>query len=68
MNRAQSHLQEVQLIAKLADLKDSHYQNMIVLQALTELLIEKGILTQAEIYTKANSLDRLTFDPPYPTA
>lgn len=52
------HLQEVDMIGKLADLKLDHYQNSLVLSAVIELLVEKGILTQDELETKAKQLDQ----------
>jgi 5-carboxymethyl-2-hydroxymuconate isomerase len=58
-NRIQSHFDEVQLIAKLADLKEDHYQTSLLLSAITELLIEKGILTADQIRSKADQLDHM---------
>lgn len=58
-NRIQSHFDEVQLIAKLADLKEDHYQTSLLLSAVTELLFDKGIITKDEILGKAAQLDRL---------
>lgn len=58
-NRIQSHFDEVQLIAKLADLKEDHYQTSLLLSAITELLIDKGILTKDEIRHKTAQLDQM---------
>lgn len=58
-NRIQSHFDEVQMIAKLADLKEDHYQTSLLLSTITELLIDKGILTKDEIREKAAQLDRM---------
>lgn len=52
------HLQEVDMIGKLADLKLDHYQNSLVLSAVIELLVEKGIFTQDELEAKAKQLDQ----------
>lgn len=57
MNRIQSHISEVDMIGKLADLKEEHYKNTLVLSAIIELLIEKNIVTMDEIETKAAGLD-----------
>jgi hypothetical protein len=57
MNRIQNHLDQVHLIAKLADLKEDHYQTSLLLSAVTQLLIEKGILSAKEIRAKAAELD-----------
>ncbi|WP_139492471.1 hypothetical protein [Brevibacillus dissolubilis] len=48
---------EVDILAKLADLRDADYQNTIVLHALIELLIQKGLFTRQELVAKANQLD-----------
>lgn len=60
------HLKEVELIGKLADLKLDHYQNSLVLSAMLELLVEKGILTRCEIEAKAKLLDQVSPDPNCP--
>jgi len=57
MNRIHSHLEEVDYIGKLADLKEDHYANTLVLSAVIELLLDKGILTRDEIGNKAAELD-----------
>lgn len=54
MNRIHSHLQEVDLIGKLADLKFDHYHQLMMLDAMIELLIEKGILSREELERKLN--------------
>lgn len=67
MDRIQSHLQEVNLIGKLADLKEEHYRNTLLLTALMELLIGKGILTRQEIDSKVTELDSIMIpDSAYP--
>jgi hypothetical protein len=67
MNRIQSHMQEVNMIAKLADLKEEHYRNSLLISALMELLIEKGLLKRQEIESKMVELDSLmTPDSAYP--
>lgn len=55
---------QVNIIGKLADLKDEHYRSTLALSAIIELLVEKGILTESEIRAKASALDALT---PLPT-
>lgn len=51
-------MEQVHLAAKLADLKEDHYRLLLNLSAMTELLIEKGVLTREEIALKAAALDR----------
>lgn len=57
MNHHFSHLNEVDYIGKLADLKEQHYQNTLILSAMLELLLEKGLLTHQDIENKAAQLD-----------
>lgn len=59
MNRIRRPLQEIDIIGKLADLKDQHYRNTLLLSALVELLIEKKILTTEEMDRKIKHLDQL---------
>ncbi|MCM3143909.1 hypothetical protein [Brevibacillus sp. MER 51] len=55
-------MKEVHLIAKLADLQEVDYHNTLVLHALIELLVAKGLLTHDELTAKVNELDtKLTF-------
>ncbi len=48
---------EVDIIAKLADLREVDYHNTLVLHSIIEILIEKGVLTREEILAKARQLD-----------
>lgn len=60
MNRIHSHLNDVDLIGKLADLKEQHYHNTLILSVMVDLLVAKGILTRDEIEATASKLDHLT--------
>lgn len=67
MNRIHSHLEEINLIGKLADLKDSHYSHSVTLSALIELLIDKGVFTAQELDHKSKEIDALlTPSPAHP--
>jgi hypothetical protein len=57
MRRNISHLDEVHMIGKLADLKEELYKNSLVIGALTELLIEKGLLNTEEVEERIARLD-----------
>ncbi|TVY10853.1 hypothetical protein FPZ49_06360 [Paenibacillus cremeus] len=57
MNRVHSPLEEIEWIGKLADLKEGHYQHALLLSAVIELLIEKGIITAHELASKAHALE-----------
>lgn len=55
--------QEVKQGALLADLKEATYNNALLLSALIDLLVEKGVITRHEISETANMLDQeLSFD------
>ncbi|WP_207953099.1 hypothetical protein [Paenibacillus agricola] len=56
MNRM-NHLDQVNWIAQLADLKHTHYHNSLLLSALIELLVEKGIMTAQDIAIMSAQLD-----------
>ena len=49
---------QVQLIAKIADLKEANYQNALALSALIEILVEKGVLTPEDFHRKAAMLEK----------
>ncbi|QRG67658.1 hypothetical protein [Brevibacillus choshinensis] len=50
-------MKEVNLIAKLADLQEVDYQNTLVLHAVIELLVAKGLFTRDELAGKMSELD-----------
>ena len=58
----------VQFIGKLGDLKDEHYQLILVQHAMIELLIEKGVFSRQELEHKVTEIDRLMTGSPYPMA
>jgi hypothetical protein len=67
MNRIRTPMQEINMIGKLADLKEEHYRNTLLATAMMDLLIEKGLLTRDEIEAKMAALDRIMVpDPTYP--
>ncbi|MNM80931.1 hypothetical protein D3C81_929140 [compost metagenome] len=59
---------EVNILAKLADIKEEHYHQLVTLSAMMELCIEKGILTREEIQKKVDEIDAIIDLPPYPMA
>lgn len=59
MNRIHSHLNEIDMIGKLADLKDAQYHQSLVIEALIELFVEKNIITRKELALKAAELESL---------
>ncbi len=52
-------MREVRIVAKLADLTEELYRLQLMLDAMTMLLIEKGLLSAQELRDKAALLDRL---------
>jgi hypothetical protein len=66
LNRMRPHLSEVDLIGKLADLKEEHYRNTLVISAIIELLVDKGIVSIQEIEAKAIELDAVIPDSSIP--
>ncbi|UJF33346.1 hypothetical protein [Paenibacillus hexagrammi] len=67
MNRIHSHLDEINMIGKLADLKESHYHQSLVLSSLIQLLIDKGLITAQELQQKSKELDASLTPTPNPT-
>lgn len=57
MNRNYHPLDEINIIAQISDLKEVDYKNTLLISALIELLMEKGILTRKEILQKANQME-----------
>ncbi len=57
MTTRRSVMEEVNLIAKIADLQETDYQNTLILHAMIELLIQKGLITKDELVTQARSID-----------
>ncbi|RNB83404.1 hypothetical protein EDM56_22330 [Brevibacillus fluminis] len=52
-----SPFQEVNVLAKLADLQETEYHNTVLLHGIIELLIQKGVLTREELLAKARQID-----------
>lgn len=50
---------EIQYTAQLADMKEIDYRHSLVIAALCELLVAKGIIGRQEIREKARELDAL---------
>ncbi|WP_249860285.1 nitrile hydratase subunit alpha [Paenibacillus konkukensis] len=50
-------MEQVDWIGKLADLKLAHYQNSLIVSALIEVLVEKGIITAQDIAAMSEQLD-----------
>lgn len=57
MNRVRSHMDEINMIGKLAELKEAHYKNTLLLHAMMDLLIEKKVLTSDELSARMAEID-----------
>ncbi|QDX91857.1 hypothetical protein EEL32_17770 [Brevibacillus laterosporus] len=57
MKQPFSPLDQLDILAKLSDLRHVDYHNTLVLHAIIELLTEKGILSHEEVTAKAQQLD-----------
>lgn len=66
MEYSSASLNEVNVLAKLADMKEEHYHQLLTLSAIMELLMEKGILSREEIEKKALEIDGFLTTPPFP--
>ncbi|WP_378950494.1 hypothetical protein [Pelosinus sp. sgz500959] len=53
-------INDINLIGKLADLKDTEYKNTLAISILIELLIDKGIFTREEFTHKSWDIEKST--------
>jgi hypothetical protein len=49
----------IQVYAALADMKEIDYKNTLAITSLIELLIEKGLISRAELAARAQHLDAM---------
>ncbi|MFD1176530.1 hypothetical protein ACFQ3W_09485 [Paenibacillus puldeungensis] len=66
MDYSSASMNEVNVLAKLADMKEEHYHQLLTLSVIMELLMEKGILSREEIEKKALEIDGFLTTPPFP--
>lgn len=59
MNKCNKSLENVNIIAQIADMKTIDYNNLLSIITIYELLVEKGIISCDEFKNKFNELDRL---------
>jgi len=50
-------MNDINLVGQIADLKENNYKNTLVISALIEVLIEKGVFTRKELIKKIEQLD-----------
>ncbi len=56
MKRTES-IKLIDIYGQLADLKEIDYKNSLVITALIEILVEKGLIERAQVIEKAQELD-----------
>lgn len=66
MNRFKTAIDEINLVSKLADMKELQYQNMLLLHALIETLVDQKLLCKKELTSKVRWLDDITVDTSRP--
>ncbi len=59
MNKINTLPKEINIVGKLADLKEINYKNTLINTTLVELLIEKGIISRQEFIEKMKELDNI---------
>lgn len=53
-------MKNLDMMAQLADLKDTDYKNTLAISVLLELLVEKNILSRRDFAQKARQLEAST--------
>ena len=53
---------DIDIYAKIGDLKEIYYRNTLAIATLIELLVEKGIITRREFAQKSLVLDSMSID------
>lgn len=56
MKRTES-IKLIDIYGQLADLKEIDYKNSLVITALIEILVEKGLIERTQVIEKAQELD-----------
>lgn len=58
------NMNQVEMMAQVADIKEYLYRTTLGLTSLIESLIDQGIITREQLLSKANELEtELLFDP-----
>ncbi|HHY04274.1 MAG TPA: hypothetical protein GX534_03710 [Thermoanaerobacterales bacterium] len=55
-------MDNIDIIAKLSDMKIVDYKNTLALVSLIEVLVEKGIIQKDDIALKAAEIDKIECD------
>lgn len=59
MNKCKQTVENVNVIAQLADMKTLDYNNLLSIITIYELLVEKGVISHDEFKNKFKALDQL---------
>jgi len=57
MKTADYGWQFLELASRMSEMKHDHYRQLLAVSTLIELLVEKGLLTQDEIRSKASEME-----------
>jgi len=52
-------MNDIDVLAQLADLKDIDYRNTLAIASIIEVLVDKGIINRNDIAIKARNLDSM---------
>lgn len=54
-------MEEINLISQIGDMKVINYKNTLAIASIIEILLEKNIITYADIRNKVQELDEMAF-------
>lgn len=54
-------MEEISLISQIGDMKEINYKNTLAIASIIEILLEKNIITYADIKNKVQELDEMAF-------
>ncbi|RKD28759.1 hypothetical protein [Thermohalobacter berrensis] len=55
-------MDNIDILAKIGDLKENDYRNTLAIASIIEVLIEKGIVDRYDIARMARKLDSMTIE------
>ncbi|MTI48747.1 hypothetical protein [Sporosalibacterium faouarense] len=55
-------MNELEILAKLGDMKEVDYRNTLALASIIEVLVDKGVINRRDIATKAKELDSMSIE------
>ncbi len=55
-------MDDLDILAKIGDMKEIDYRNTLAIASIIEVLVEKGIIERKDIMRKSRQLDNMTID------